>query len=64
MNTIISCDCHEYPADTYKNNSEDLLTDDFARECIDCGRVILPDEFSEYQEEHDCQNDKYLGKKN
>lgn len=50
MNTIISCDCHEYPEEAYKLGI-DLLTADFARECIDCGRVILPDEFLDIIEE-------------
>ena len=54
MNPIISCDCVEDPKDAYEKG-EDLFTDDFARACILCDRVMLPDEFAEYQEEHDYE---------
>lgn len=52
---MINCDCREYPKEAYEEG-EDLLTDDFARECKDCGRIILPDEFTDIIEEHDCEN--------
>ena len=46
------CNCKEYPEDAYKEG-EDLMTSDFAFACRLCGRVILPEEFSEPIEEHD-----------
>ena len=49
---MCDCDCKEYPEDAYKSG-EDLLTDDFARECRICGRVITPEEFTDIIEEHD-----------
>ncbi len=52
---IVDCDCRECPAGAYKEG-EDLLTDDFARECKDCGRIITPDEFTDIIEEHDYAN--------
>ncbi len=51
---LANCDCEEYPEDAYKEG-EDLLTDDFARECRICGRVIIPEEFSDIIEEHDYE---------
>ena len=51
-NLPIVCDCKEYPKESYLEG-EDLLTDDFARACRICGRVITPEEFSEPIEEHE-----------
>ena len=58
MIVVCGCDCREYPEDAYKEG-EDLLTDDFARACKTCGRIITPDEFTDIIEEHD-----YAGNKN
>ena len=54
MIVIAECDCREYPKEAYLKG-EDLLTDDFARECRICGRIITPDEFEDIIEEHDYE---------